>query len=131
MEIAPCMAPSGLKKALSFRVVELALRDDEAVRSVSQARGQQRPEQSPRARDGWTVGGSAEGEVSRRNPAADCLPERMSEKISERNEVIKVGEISSQGRNLQRTVEQTLVDFVEVDKIVPPGRVSERMSEQS
>ena len=36
------MAPSGLKKALSFRVVELALRDDEAVRSVSQARGQER-----------------------------------------------------------------------------------------
>ena len=38
--IARSMAPSGLKKALSFRVVELALRDD-AVRSYPPARGQQ------------------------------------------------------------------------------------------
>ena len=39
--IARSMAPSGLKKALSFRVVELALRDDDAVRSYPPARGQQ------------------------------------------------------------------------------------------
>ena len=38
--IARSMAPSGLKKALSFRVVELALRDDDAVRSYPPARGQ-------------------------------------------------------------------------------------------
>ena len=41
--IARSMAPSGLKKALSFRVVELALRDDDAVRSYPPARGQQWP----------------------------------------------------------------------------------------
>ena len=40
--IARSMAPSGLKKALSFRVVELALRGD-AVRSHPPARGQQWP----------------------------------------------------------------------------------------
>ena len=37
------MAPSGLKKAVSFRVVELALRDDDAVRAYPPARGQQWP----------------------------------------------------------------------------------------
>ena len=41
--IARSMAPSGLKKALSFRVVELALRDDDAVMSYTPARGQQWP----------------------------------------------------------------------------------------
>ena len=46
--IARCMAPSGLKKALSFRAVELALqgqceRDGEVVRSASHERVQQRP----------------------------------------------------------------------------------------
>ena len=46
--IARCMTPSGLKKILSFSVVELALRDDEVVRSVSQARGQQQRPLRPR-----------------------------------------------------------------------------------
>ena len=38
-----------------------------------------------------------------------------------RARVISVTEISSQGENLQRTVEQTFVDFVEVDKNCPSG----------
>ena len=47
-EIARCMAPSGLKKALSFRAVELALqaqceRDSKVVRSASRERVQQQP----------------------------------------------------------------------------------------
>ena len=41
--IARSMAPSGLTKALSFRVVEFASRDDDAVRSYPPARGQQWP----------------------------------------------------------------------------------------
>ena len=41
--IARSMAPSGLKKALPFFVVELALRDDDAVRSNPPTRGQQWP----------------------------------------------------------------------------------------
>ena len=41
--IARSVAPSGLWKALSFRVVELALRDDDAVRSYPLALGQRWP----------------------------------------------------------------------------------------
>ena len=60
-----------------------------------------------------------------------CPSERLSEKISEQSEVIEVTETASQDQNLQHTVERTLLDFVEADKIVPPELVSERRSEQS
>ena len=43
--IACSMAPSGLKKALSFCVVELAFRVDDAGRSYPPVRGQQWPPQ--------------------------------------------------------------------------------------
>ena len=39
-DIARCMAPSGPTKAVSFTVVEIALRAEEAVRSVPQPRVQ-------------------------------------------------------------------------------------------
>ena len=55
--IAHCMAPSGLKKALLCRAVELALqgqceRDGELVRLASQDRVQQRPHQE-RSSEVW------------------------------------------------------------------------------
>ena len=62
---------------------------------------------------------------------APVLPERISEGISEQSEVIKVTEISSQGRNLQRAVDQHLDVSVEVDEIVLLEQVFERISEQS
>ena len=58
--IARGMAPSGLGKALTFRVVELALRDDDAVRSYPPARGQQWPLQQ------YFVGNAGVGVVSLR-----------------------------------------------------------------
>ena len=42
-----------------------------------------------------------------------------------------VTKISSRDRNLHRAAEQILVDTVEVDKVVLPVRVSERISERS
>ena len=39
-------------------------------------------------------------------------------------------EAASQDRNLQRTVEQTLLDVVEAVKIFPQKRIFERMCEQ-
>ena len=57
--------------------------------------------------------------------------EPISEIICEQSEVIEVTETASQDRNLQRTVEQTLVDLVEAVKIVLQKRNSERMCEQS
>ena len=50
------------------------------------------------------------------------------EKICEQGKVLEVTEISSQDWHLHRTVEQILVNRVEVDKIVPLELVSERMS---
>ena len=47
--------------------------------------------------------------------------------MSEQSGVIEVTETSSQDRNLQRTVEQTLVDFVEAVGIILQERISERM----
>ena len=82
--IARCMAPSGLKKALSLRVVKFALRVDEAVRSISQAQGQQRP-----------------------------LPERSSERFSGYSEVFEESKISSKDQILQRTGGQILEGFVQ------------------
>ena len=71
--IVRSMAPSGLKKALSFRVVELALRDGDAVRSNPPTRGQQWLLQQrfvPELVEQLVE--VPEGEVSRRDPAADC-----------------------------------------------------------
>ena len=62
---------------------------------------------------------------------APVLPEPITERISEQSEVIEVTAISSQDRELQRTVEQTLVDFVEVGKIVILERISESICEHS
>ena len=47
-----------------------------------------------------------------------------------KSEVIEVTEAASQDRNLQRAEEQTLLDNVEVVKIVPQKQISERMCEQ-
>ena len=71
------------------------------------------------------------------------LPQRISERISEQSEIIKVTETSNQDQNWQRAVEQTLMgsgdkfisqimeeDF-EVDNIVLPERTSEKICEQS
>ena len=44
--------------------------------------------------------------------------------------VIEVTETASQGLNLQRTVEQTLLDFVKAVKTEPQKRIAERMCEQ-
>ena len=102
--IARSMASSGLNKALSFQVVELALRDDEAVRFVPQARGKQLPllqrfvERSlvPEmveqlvAQDGIQRR-TAEQIVAFRAPV---LPDRISERISEQSEITKVTETS-------------------------------------
>ena len=75
-------------------------------------------------------------------PAA-VLPERVSERVCGHSGVIEVTKISSQDRNLQRTVEQILVDSVEesmsqnleeiseVDKIALPKRLSERICEHN
>ena len=132
--IARSVAPSGLKKTLFFRV-ELALRDDGAVRSIPQARGQQWPLQQRlvpemveqlvevpkvRCQDGIQQR-TAEQIVAL---GAPVLPERITERISEQSEVIEVTETSSQDRKLQRTVEQ---DSVGVDKNCPQYRISERI----
>ena len=61
----------------------------------------------------------------------EIFPQKqISEIMCEQSEVIEVTEIASQDRNLQRTVEQTLLDLVEVVKIIPQERISERMSGQ-
>ena len=72
-------APSGLRKALSFRVVELALRDHDAVRSYPPARLQQwrlqqclLPDLVEQLVEVLKGCASIFGEVSRRDPAADC-----------------------------------------------------------
>ena len=53
-----------------------------------------------------------------------------SEKFREQSEVIGVTETASQDRNLQRTVEQTLLDRVEIVANVPQERTSDRTREQ-
>ena len=47
----------------------------------------------------------------------------------EQSEVTEVTETASQDRNLQRALDQTLLDFVGAVKIVPQMRISERMWE--
>ena len=67
-DIARSIAPGGLKRALSFRVVELVLRDDGAVGSIPQARGEQWPLQQrlvPEMVEQLV-------KVPRRDPVADC-----------------------------------------------------------
>ena len=86
---ARCMAPSGLKKALSFRTGELALqvqceRDVEVVRLASLEREQQRPH-----------------------------PERILERICDQSGVIEVTKISSKDQTLQRTGDQILEGFAQ------------------
>ena len=57
---------------------------------------------------------------------------KYSERISEQSGFVDdVTKISSRDWNLQRTEEQFLVDSVEVDKVVLPERVSERISDRS
>ena len=66
-------APSALKKALSFGVVELALRDDDAVRSHPPARGQQWSLQQcfvPEMVEQLVA--VPKGRHQERDPAADC-----------------------------------------------------------
>ena len=61
----------------------------------------------------------------------EIFPQKqISERMCEQSEVIEVTETASQDRNLQRTVEQTLLDLVEAVKIVRQKRNSERMCEQ-
>ena len=111
--IARSMAPGGLEKALSFRVVELALRDDDAVRSHPPARGQQ-----------WAL--------------QQCLvPEMVAERVVEvpkimcheffeavkgvpQERISERTETSIQDRPLQRTVKpaQIMEKEFEVRKIV-------------
>ena len=49
--------------------------------------------------------------------------------MSEQSEVTEVTETANQDRNLHRTVEQTLLDFVEAVEVVPQKRMSERTRE--
>ena len=65
------MAPSGLTKALSFRVVELAFRDDDAGRSNPPARGQQWLPQQCLVPE--LVEQLKEVPKGRYHPAADCM----------------------------------------------------------
>ena len=116
--IARCMAPSGLKKALSF----------EAVRLATQERVQQRPPPERRfgegpnlaahrgpdcAGDGGAVGGSAEDDVSHRNSATDCRADRRPYGANLcKDQGAERGYQSGQDRNLQRTVEQLILDHM-------------------
>ena len=71
--IVRSMAPSGVKKALFFRVVELALRDDDAGRLYPPARGQQWPLQQglvPELVEQLVE--VLKGRCQDGNPAADC-----------------------------------------------------------
>ena len=56
--------------------------------------------------------------------------EPISERICEQREVIEVTETASQDQNLQRTVQQTVLDFFEGVKIVHQKRISEWRCEQ-
>ena len=49
---------------------------------------------------------------------APVLPEWITERFSEHDEVFEVTKTSSQDQELQRTVEQTFVDLVKVNRIV-------------
>ena len=65
--------------------------------------------------------------MRRRPQDKNVLPKRVSDRIFEQGGVIKVPEIASQDRRLQRTVVQYLDVSVEVNKNVLQERISERM----
>ena len=50
--------------------------------------------------------------------------------VGDQSDVTEVTETASQDRKMQRTVEQTLLDFLEAVKIVPQKGISGRMCEQ-
>ena len=107
------MAPSGMKKALSFRVVELALRDDDAVRSDPPARGQQWPPQQclvPEMVEQLEAVPKGRHQDGFQQPTAEQVVEVISE----------LTETSSQDQPLQRTVKPTQImeEEFEVHKIV-------------
>ena len=99
------MAPSVLKKALSFRAVELAL-------------------QGQCERDGEVVWLASEERVQQR-----LHPERSSERFGEQHDIFEVTKISSKDQILQRTGDQILKGFPQ-DRVQQRLVVPETMVEQ-